>query len=70
MHAQAEYRKKLDYERDVVRVKGGVTDYFVVAELDIAALRAFQRKPIHGRNAPFKPLPIGYRMSERRRRDG
>jgi hypothetical protein len=59
--------RKKDYERDVVRVKGGMADYFVIAELEVAALRRFQRKPTYGRNAPFKPLPIGFQMSKRRR---
>lgn len=58
---------KIDYARDVVRVKGGDADYFVVAAIDVNALRRFQRNPVHGRKAPFKPLPIGFRMSQRRR---
>jgi hypothetical protein len=61
--------KKIDYERDVVRVKGGLADYFVIAELNFRALRAFQRRPTTGKDAPFKPLPIGYRMSKWRRED-
>lgn len=61
--------RKIDYERDVVRVKGGISDYFVIAELEVNSLRKFQRKPKHGPNAQFKPLPIGYRMSERRRKN-
>jgi predicted amidohydrolase len=59
--------RKIDYERDVMRVKGGLTDYFVTAEIDVHALRTFQRRPIAGSAAPFKPLPIGFRMSRRRR---
>jgi hypothetical protein len=59
--------RKRDYERDVVRVKGGMADYFVIAELDVMALRRFQRKPTYGRSALFKPLPIGFQMSKLRR---
>lgn len=59
--------RKRDYERDVVRVKGGMADYFVIAELDVLALRRFQRKPAYGKSALFKPLPIGFQMSKRRR---
>jgi Reverse transcriptase (RNA-dependent DNA polymerase) len=59
--------RKKDYERDIVRVKGGMADYFVVAEVDVAGLRGFQRKPIYGKDALFKPLPIGFKMSSRRK---
>jgi hypothetical protein len=55
------------YERDVIRVRGGEHDYFVVASLDYEELRAFQRHP--KKDGSFKPLPIGYRMSERRKND-
>lgn len=56
---------KEHYARDVVRVKGGLTDYFVVADLDIASLRQFQRKFPNGSKA-FKPLPVGFKMSRGR----
>jgi hypothetical protein len=62
--------RKVDYERDVMRVKGGLTDYFVTAAIDVEALRTFQRRPITGPAAPFKPLPIGFRMSRRHRSGG
>ena len=57
--------KREEYERDVIRVRGGERDYFVVASIDFEELRDFQRAPKS--NGPFKPLPIGYRMSERRK---
>ncbi|MBT9546705.1 MAG: RNA-directed DNA polymerase [Candidatus Sericytochromatia bacterium] len=56
--------------RDVVRVKGGVHDYFVIGEIDIKSLRKFQidaqsppvlkpqKKKPH--NNTFKPVPDGY----------
>ncbi|WP_429091352.1 reverse transcriptase domain-containing protein [Aeromonas rivipollensis] len=45
--------------RDVLRVKGGVTDYCVIGEIDVRALRQFQssyRSP----SKPFKPVPDGF----------
>lgn len=54
-----------DYARDVVQVKGGVSDYYVLGEIDYERLRAEQRckekKPL------FKPAPIGYKMSKFRK---
>lgn len=50
---------KESYQRDVLRVKGGVTDYCVIGEIDIHALRQFQssyRSPAKG----FKPVPDGF----------
>jgi hypothetical protein len=55
------------WQRDLVRVKGGVDDYFVVTELDVAALREFQshREPPDG---PFKPTPEGFQIHPHRYR--
>lgn len=52
------------FRRDVVQVKGGDEDFFVVSSVDLALLRAFQR----GRSISkaFKPLPIGFKMSQLR----
>lgn len=50
---------KDSWKRDVLRVKGGVTDYCVIGEIDIQALRQFQsnhRSP----EKPFKPVPDGF----------
>lgn len=47
------------YQRDVLRVKGGIYDYCVTGEIDIQALREFQsshRSP----SKPFKPVPDGF----------
>lgn len=47
------------YQRDVLRVKGGIHDYCVTGEIDIQALREFQsshRSP----SKPFKPVPDGF----------
>jgi len=51
--------------RDVVRVKGGDEDFYVVSTLNFSKLREFQRHPIA--NGDYKPLPIGYVMSDYRR---
>jgi len=53
---------KEDYDRDVVRLKGGVTDYFVVGELDVPALREFQSQA-RSPDRPFKPLPAGFEIA-------
>lgn len=57
---------KENYQRDIVRVRGGELDYFVVAPLDVESLRQFQR---HHRSPekPFKPTPTGFEMSSERR---
>ena len=47
------------HERDVLRVKGGATDYCVIGEINIHALREFQssyRSSAKG----FKPVPDGF----------
>lgn len=54
------------WKRDVLRIKGGMTDYFVTAELSVTALRQFQdnhRSPSH----PFKPVPDGFVLSANRK---
>jgi len=55
------------HQRDVARIRGGKTDYHLVAQLDVNALRAFQsnfRSPDGGQ---FKPVPDGYRHDSLRR---
>ncbi len=65
-----------DFKRDVVRVRGGGTDYHVVAEIDIDALRKFQARFVpttYQRNKDkeiFKPLPIGFPKSSWRKLKG
>lgn len=53
---------KEDYKRDLVRVRGGENDHFVVAKLDIDQLRSFQSYIY--RTAPFKPLPDSFKLDE------
>ncbi len=50
---------KDSWQRDLLRVKGGITDYYVIGEIDVHALRRFQsshRSP----SGPFKPVPDGF----------
>lgn len=52
---------KDSWARDVLRFKGGVTDYCVIGEIDVQALRQFQssyRSPAK----PFKPVPDGFEI--------
>jgi hypothetical protein len=57
---------KESWQRDLLRVKGGVTDYCVIGEIDVQALRQFQsshRSPA----GPFKPVPDGFEIAFDRR---
>lgn len=58
---------KADYLRDVVQLKGGVSDYYVLGEIDYLALRKEQRRSASEKNAKFKPVPIGFQMSTLRK---
>ena len=56
---------KKDYERDVVRIRGGQPAYYVSATIEIEKLRQFQidylgRRRTPGKTDAFKPLPDGY----------
>ena len=64
---RAPYKK--DYLRDSVRVKGGISDYFVTGYIDYISLRDFQkRNKMTERNSKFKPVPIGFEMSPKRKK--
>jgi hypothetical protein len=57
---------KDNWLRDIIRVKGGIEDYYVVGEINIKELRAFQssdRSP----NEPFKPIPDGFEIANTRK---
>lgn len=56
-----------DYERDVVQVKGGVADYYVLGEIDVANLRLEQQRRVCKSKLKYKPLPIGYVSSNARK---
>lgn len=52
---------KESWQRDLLRVKGGITDYCVIGSIDVTALRQFQssyRSPAQ----PFKPVPDGFEI--------
>tara|TARA_R110000772_G_scaffold127818_4_gene235201 strand:- start:23277 stop:26294 length:3018 start_codon:yes stop_codon:yes gene_type:complete len=57
---RAPYKKS--WMRDLVRIKGGILDYFVVGEIDIKQLRRFQ-SPHRSPSGPFKPVPDGFSIS-------
>ena len=48
-----------------MQVKGGVSDYYVLGEIDYEQLRSEQRRKV--KKPKFKPVPIGYVMSASRR---
>ncbi|MCW2244985.1 hypothetical protein M2352_000576 [Azospirillum fermentarium] len=57
---------KDSWKRDVLRVKGGITDYCVIGQIDVHALRQFQsshRSP----GKPFKPVPDGFEINYNRK---
>ena len=43
----------------MLRVKGGVTDYCVIGEIDVQSLRQFQSSH-RSLGKPFKPVPDGF----------
>ncbi len=52
---------KESWQRDLLRIKSGITDYCVIGEIDVQALRQFQsphRSPVN----PFKPVPDGFEI--------
>jgi len=53
---------KQGHKRDIIRLRGGDHDYFVVGSLDIKALRDYQRAviPDQDEDAKFKPTPPGF----------
>jgi hypothetical protein len=59
---------KKQWRRDLVRVKGGLEDYFVTTELNITELRQFQSfaEPPLGEFAAFKPFPEGFSIAPSR----
>lgn len=61
---------KENYNRDLVKIKGGERDYFVIGRLDVERLRRFQSfsiSPVNGKSATFKPVPSGFKIAEDRR---
>ena len=68
---------KVEYERDILKLKGGDEDGFMVGSIDVEKLRQFQRRAITNKKTmpqkespepDFKPLPEGFRMHPIRQR--
>ena len=57
---------KDSWQRDLLRVKGGVTDYCVIGEIDVQSLRSFQSS-LRSPAKPFKPVPDGFEIEFARR---
>jgi hypothetical protein len=51
---------KESWQRDVLRVKGGVSDYCVIGKIDVQTLREFQSCHCSP-DGPFKPVPDGFK---------
>jgi len=54
------------YLRDVVQVRGGDEDYFVIAPLDVKGIREFHSSK-GKKKSSWKPLPIGFEVSKERK---
>ena len=57
---------KESWKRDVLRVKGGVTDYCVIGEIDVQVLRQFQSS-FRSPGTTFKPVPDGFEIAYSRK---
>lgn len=57
---------KDSWKRDILKIHGGIHDSYIVGELDIKALRDFQTNIIPP-DKLFKPFPIGFEISPKRR---
>lgn len=63
---RAPYRE--DYRRDIVQVKGGISDYYVLGDMDYISLRRYQKlNRMAEKKTEFKPVPIGFEMSAYRK---
>jgi predicted amidohydrolase len=62
---RAPYRES--FLRDLARIKGGEDDYFVVAKLDVPALRSFQTRMRSPAKGDFKPIPDGFEIDNARK---
>lgn len=55
------------HKRDMVQIRGGTNDHFVVGELDVEGLREFQSHA-YVPKGEFKPLPDGFRLRDHRKK--
>ncbi|WFB62127.1 hypothetical protein PZ892_10585 [Sphingobacterium sp. WM] len=60
---------RLEYKRDIARIRGGEDDYCVIAKINVSDLRLFQMNNISptDNQAIYKPVPTGYEMKNNRR---
>lgn len=60
---------KKSFSRDVCRLRGGLNEYLVVVELDIANLRAFQSRDKRWPREDdlYKPVPEGFKIAHFRK---
>lgn len=54
------------WRRDLLQVKSGITDYCLVGEIDVQALRRFQSSHCSPAK-PFKSVPDGFEIDFRRK---
>lgn len=60
---------RVDYLRDPLRLKGGISDFYVLGDMDYLSLRKFQKQnKMADTKSVFKPVPIGFEMSEFRKK--
>ncbi|MFT3712872.1 MAG: RNA-directed DNA polymerase [Archangium sp.] len=58
-----------EWERMIVRIRGGLGDEFVGGRINVESLRQFQSHAVSP-DSPFKPIPDGYELARVRRRTG
>ena len=60
---------KIHHQRDLVKIKGGNEDFFVIGEIDVKKLRKFQSFAVSptNQNALFKPVPAGFKIATYRK---
>ena len=57
-----------DYDRDVVQLKGGDNDYWVVGTVNIDAIKRFHANCPSPGDPKFKPLPSGFTIGKERKK--
>ena len=60
---------KRHFERDIVKIKGGEEDYFVIGKIDVKRLRQFQSFNVSPTEdfVLFKPVPAGFKIAQYRK---
>ena len=51
------------HRRDSIRIKGGISDFYVIGEVDYISLRKFQKHKKPPAKPLFKPVPIGFKIA-------